>query len=554
MSDELQETVDEPQDGLQELVLDEPSLEMRSASKRELDMLLVPWNTIIHHDRGPEMFERGAFSDVNPAQVRLTGPDSRGNHEGPVVGKGMDLQERDDGAYMTFKVSKTVHGDELLTLVADGVVTGASMSFFEVPGGTSIQQRGGQRLRVQKRVGLDHVVSTWRPAYEKSAVVGMRSKIDEVAPVSELETKAPETGATEGDANERIAAALEQFQERSKSNDSLNEKLIERMEKLEERDRSNFVVPGTPEPTNKPKLHEWASAAARMLVGGRIDPRELQERALQDVVSPDNPGQIPEAFVNDILGIVTARRPFLASTTQISAPAVGLSMTVPVFDQHSTVGVQSEEKSDIDSTAMKVTTDSFDAITIAGGADVSIQLIRRGEPSFFDLLIRDLGAAYAASADIEAISALLGKGVTSGAADLDPENLMVGDAWANSISAIGEAPDHVWLSSAAVAEFIDAKDNGTNRPLYFNLNANFAAGTGTGGNVSALQPVYVPALDSSGVDVLIGPASGFVWAEDGTFQLQVDVPSKAGRDIAVVGILFLVPRYSTAFTSYSLSS
>jgi HK97 family phage major capsid protein len=545
-------SADEPH--LQELVIEEPALEMRSAAKRELDIRIVPWNTVIYGNFGPEMFERGAFAEIDPGKVRLKGPDARGNHEGPVVGKGIALQERDDAAYMTFKVSKTVHGDELLTLVADGVVEGASMSFFEVPGGTSIQQRAGQRLRVQKRVGLDHVVTTWRPAYAQSAVVQMRSQPEpvEVAPVSEQDPKAPETGAIDQEAiTSAIATGFAAYQ----PNNEAMDKLTAAVQKLEERSRSEFVVPSAP-PANKPKLHEWASVAGRMLMNNKVSVQELQERALQDVVSADNPGQIPEAFVNDLLGIVTPRRPFLASTTQIAAPAVGLSLTVPVFDTHSTVSTQSEEKGDIDSTAMKVTTATFDAITIAGGADVSIQMIRRGEPSFFDLLIRDLGAAYAASSDVEAIAALLGSddGVTSGAGALDPENLEVGDAWANSISVIGTAPDRIWLSSTAVANFIDAKDNGTNRPLYFNLNSNFAAGTGTGGNVSALQPVYTPALDSSGVDVLIGPASGFAWAEDGTFQLQVDVPSKAGRDIAVVGILFFVPRYSLAFTSYSLAS
>lgn len=539
-------------------VLPESNLEMRSESKRELDIRLVPWNTVIDHNLGPEMFVPGAFAGTNPEKIRLVAPDNDGAHRGPTVGRGISLEERDDGAYMTFKVSKTQAGDELLTLVSDGVVSGASVAFNWNESGSPIQQRSGRRVRVHERVGLDHVLATWKPAYEQAAVLAMRSaeERDQAGEAPMAESTAPESnGATEAQA--APSAPAFDFSEISRQLTSIaggQSALAEKVAGIEERSRSEFIVPKTVVDQPKPKLHEWASAAARMLTGGRIDARELQERALADVISSENPGQIPEAFVNDLLGIVTARRPFMASTRQIAAPSVGLSITVPVFDTHSTVGVQSEEKTDIDSTALKVTTDTFDAITIAGGADVAMQLIRRGEPSFMDLLMRDLGAAYATAADLEAVASLLAAGTTAGDADLDPENLEVGDAWQNSISAIGTAPDTVWLSSTAVAEFIDAKDNGTNRPLYFNLNANFAAGTGTGGNVSALRPVYTPALDGSGTDVLIGPSDGFAWAEDGTFTLQVDVPSRAGRDVAIVGILFLIPRYPSAFTSYGLAS
>ena len=145
-------------------------------------------------------------------------------------------------------------------------------------------------------------------------------------------------------------------------------------------------------------------------------------------------------------------------------------------------------------------------------------------------------------------------GGVGGATALDPENLNLGDAFVTSFDAIRRPPDTIWLSTQAVGEFIDAKATTTNQPLYNALRTSATAAGGIEGTISGLRAVHVPTLDAHGAYAIVGPSSGFAWAEDGTYTLQVDVPAKAGRDVALVGLLWPAPWYPAAFTAYNVAS
>lgn len=335
----------------------------------------------------------------------------------------------------------------------------------------------------------------------------------------------------------------------------MSDSFADRLDRIETRAAQNIDIPTRESKHDSPHKGVWFQTALDLISGMRVSDRDLQARELADLITTDNAGVVPPTYSEELIGIIDPSRPFLDSTRKLPTPATGMSLIMPRIVTRPTVGIQAAEKDQLTSTATSIDSVTFDAVTKGGAGDISLQLLRRSSPSYLSLYLELLAEAYAIDADDEAVDALLAEtSVVEGGA-LDVNDLSLGAAWSNGMAVSRRlGPDRIWLSSAAVAAFINAKASGTNAPLYSNLEANFTAAGGVGGTISGLRPVHVPALDDEAVDVIVGPSRGFAWAEDGTFTLQVDVPARAGRDVALVGILWFAPIYPAAFTTYTLTS
>jgi uncharacterized protein len=137
---------------------------------------LLPWGVTAQVvDRGrlvTETFQRGALEGTNPATVPLTATHPRDAGTLP-IGVTIELEDRSDAAYGSWRVSDTHLGNEVLALARDGVPLGLSVGFAEVPGGS---RWNAERTRVTRtRAALDHVAVVRVPAFAGAGVVGVRS-------------------------------------------------------------------------------------------------------------------------------------------------------------------------------------------------------------------------------------------------------------------------------------------------------------------------------------------------------------------------------------------
>lgn len=516
----------------------EPELEVRSESERLIGIRFMKYGEIGRTAEGLEVFEPGAFAGTDASRVVI-----RMEHEGPPAGRGVSLEEREDSAVIVAKAAGTPRGDELLTLAKEGYFRGASPSFLEVEGGTSHKYIGKERVTVRKRVDLREISPTWRPTYAGTEVLFARTQQLEDSPVTEAAM--PE---------EPRASGIEQAFDPQTLVDIRNS-----LATLEERSSTptNVTVPNPPEPQKLPPRGEWLKGALSMMDGQQLSP--VQERALADTISTENPGFVPPFYSNEIIGIIEQFRPFMQTTRRIDMPENGMSIVYPRITQRPTVAEQTTQKTEVSSTNVESDTITRNVRTFAGAGDLSLQLLRRSSPEFLNAYLELLAEAYADVTENAAVDALLAASPTAGTGTFDVAEPQFGEAVENGIAAGRRLrPDHMWLSTTALTQMINAltPTGGGGTPMYPNLiNVSGVTNTGGSGPVPiSLTPVWTPALDDEAVDIIIGPSAGFAWAEEGTFTLQADVPGRLGRDVALGGFVVFVDLYPAAFTTYVVAT
>jgi phage head maturation protease len=507
-------------------------ISVRSESERLVDLRILPWGIVGRTADGPERFRRGAFRGVDPGDVTLEAIGPHGAEPGvTLAGRAVAIEDRDDGLYGTFRVSRTRAGDELLELAGDGTYRAASAVFEPEPNGSRIVDGGViERTRARlRRVGIVE-----RGAYPGAAVLAVRSagEREDPMPETELETTAASEPAPEARGYRVTADNTPEILGRM---EELRSDLVGRMALLE---ASGSGRAGGPHP-----LARWESFGA-YADAAYADPglAPLLARALADQTTGDNPGVVPPSWATEVAGILGFARPAVQATGG-PAPLGDSGMDLewpyldPALDLNTIVAKQAAEKTEINSVKVKILKGSQPIDTYAGGSDLSYQLIRRSRPAYREAYARILEIAYARATEAAfelQLAAVAGSTlVLSATATADQVRGFLFEASAIVADTTGMPATFDLVSPA---EF--ARIGGLAGLWPAAYGTNNVAGTAQAStlaiNVSGLPIIRAPFL--TGNEHIVGNGESARWHEDGPFPISAEDVAKLGQNVAIWGM------------------
>jgi HK97 family phage prohead protease len=488
----------------------EAELAVRSEDERLVDLRIVPWDVVGRTSDGPERIRRGAFRGTRPDDVVLEAIGPHGNDAGVrLAGRAIELSERDDGQYGTFRVSRTAAGDELLELTRDRVYRNASAVFEPLR-----SRRASDGVIERELARLVRVGIVERGAYAGAEVLAVRSEGDEMP-----ETMTPETPA--------IGARIESTPETADRLEDLRRDMLGRMTALEA--RSGGQAASSP-------LTRWRTLG-EYLVDSSADPSSavLLARALVDQVTTDNPGVIPPAFLADVRGIIAATRPAVdAFGGAASLGDSGMTLTWPYYagDLTTLVAKQAAEKTEIHSVKVSILEGSTPIATYAGGSDIAWQLIKRSRPAYLEAYGRIMLAGWALTTEADFEAALLA-GATGSVpfAPLTATDAEIRAAFFAASAAVKTATGRPATVALASPDVFGRLGGILTPPAYGTANQTGTAQASTlSVNVSGLEVTEAPFFPAD--TILFGNSSAAAWHEDGPLVATAEDVARLGQNRA----------------------
>ena len=274
----------------------------------------------------------------------------------------------------------------------------------------------------------------------------------------------------------------------------------------------------------------------------RAAARDRITRAVANQTVADNPGLVPDTIAGGVINYQDTRRALWNSLAQRQITA-GPVFNRPRVTQHTLVGKQTAEKTELASRKMIVERVPVTVETYGGVVDVSLQDQYWSNPDIMQVIVDDLRGQYllqteAAAGTCVNTAAQVNK-ITVAATTPTSGGIIAGiyDAAASVFAGLGVLPDYVAMSIDIWADVGSLTDS-AGRPIFPTLGPSNAPGqmnaTSFGGPVVGLTPVVSGGLPAGS---LIVYRSDAIEAWERTIGvLQVSEPRLLGTEVAYAGM------------------
>jgi HK97 family phage prohead protease len=498
-------------------------------NKRTISGKIVTWDEQGSTSAGLTVFQKDSIDFSKPVKLLL-------EHERTKpLGKLIDITATDTGLEATFRLAKTFAADDALEEAATGLRDGFSV-------GVKINEWKNEDgvLRIQSS-SLQEVSLVTEPAIDSARVAEVAaSQTPENSEATAEETTTEENKVSEIISEAPIATeAVEAAQTPTVT--------------------ANYVAYTKPRVDTNVTAGQYLSAQVRAIQGD-TDARDLLA-SLQIATTGENTGMVPPNYLRDVIGVIDASRPFIDSIERAPLPASGLKIFTPKLGAQAIVG-QTAEGVEFASQDTAVTFQEDTIVKFAGANVVNVELLDRSDPSFLDLLVRELAASYAQKTDQyaakiaadgsgDSVGATLYKGIALGIADaynvmrFTPNKLLVAPSggyddidFANILGAVDDVKRPLFAAAApqnAAGLVTQGSTNGTVAGLDLVVDPNYTGGT------SNLKVA------------MVYPSAAMRFHESGTFELRANIVANGRVEIGLYGYACAVNRYPTAFRNIQIA-
>ena len=487
------------------------TVESSDAQRRIIAGKIVPFGEIGNTSAGQVVFEKGSISYNTGGKIKLL---LEHNAKDP-IGMMQSASEDASGIYASFKVAPTTKGNDALieaSELRDGLSVGVIVDAAEPRNGI---------LYVTK-ASLREVSLVQSAAFASAAVQSVAASEATPEPVEETQTQPTESEASVENATPAPEVEAAQTVEAS-------------------------------QPKYTPIAH--TSPRSPILTGGNYLEHSIRaklgnEDSRQWVLAADdsfttNPAFSPVSYVRDVAQNTNADRPVIEAcggTRPLNS--YGMTVSIPKITANSTAATVAEGGDPTGTTAITSAYINATVIKKMGWQRYSVELLDRSDPSFYEIMLKNLRDAYAQATDAYVIAQITAGGTAATATDADSAGIIsfVSTESPAAYSATKRVARAFTSGVSIWSLLLGAKDT-TGRPIYnagqpMN-SAGSAVPTSLRGNVLGLDYYVDPNMVSTSIDesaFIIEPNSIEIF-ESPALTLATNVPTTGEIELALYGYI-----------------